>query len=50
MTTTLSKAMHAYLDPLLQKDDNGESIVYEDLASSWEACKNETVIEPVGLS
>jgi len=46
MTTTLSKAMHAYLDPLLQKDDVGESIVYEDLVSSWEACKNETVTEP----
>jgi hypothetical protein len=37
--TTMEKALHAYLDPLLNKHANGQLIVYNDLMSSWDSCQ-----------
>lgn len=35
----MEQALHAYLDPLLQKHTAGQLIVYEDLLSSWNSCQ-----------
>lgn len=33
----MEQALHAYLDPLLQKHAAGQLVVYEDLLSSWDS-------------
>jgi len=41
--TPVARAMHAYLDPLLQINNVGQTIAFEDLVSSWKAVLTESV-------